>query len=281
MNDHFDLPVLARIDTAWRDPWIISVLAQQGLRHYDEGTPIEDAHCVGGLSGHTWLILGDGVGSKPMSRHGARLATRAVEAHLAASLENGSKPTSTLMRDAFAAAHDALSEAAKSTKHDITDYATTLAAILISGDTLIAGNIGDSAVLAYTTHDKDDTPTPRLTGFASSDQPAAAATFAITHSEWRKHVTVRDSQSPHIKGIVLATDGANGFFIDDSPNKKSAFDTMFIDAFDNAITQLTPRRFCNFFATYLYQNEAENHDDRTLLVAYKLSPKLQPPHARP
>lgn len=277
----YDLPPLARIETAWAPPWLVSGITQQGERHYRAGKPSDDAFIIGGTKDAVWMALGDGVGSKPMGHLGSRLATAAVQHHFAAHLERGEAITPDLMRAAFAAAHALIKEEAAAARRPLNDYATTLCAVLITGNTILAGTVGDSAIAAYTTHVRAGKPTPALIPFCSCPQPPTQTTFAITHEDWPNYQSIKLSTSPHIKGVVIATDGANGFYLHDPADDASPFDCIYLDAIDNAIEQLTPRLFCNFFAQYLYANEADNHDDRTILLAYRIPEHLRPPVARP
>jgi hypothetical protein len=265
------LPPLAKLETILRTDWLVSTLTQHGLGHYHEGAPLQDALLVGGRGeDQTWLAMADGVSSAPMSQHGSRAATAAVGHHLRTRLTAGAPANATLMAGAFAAAHEALCDAAKTASRQPNDYASTLAAVLISGNTVIAGSIGDSSVMAYSRHRQGSGFTPRLTPFCSAPQPPVRAVYAITHPHWREFATFRQSKSPHIQAIVLATDGATGFIQRDGDDPTSPPDPRYLDLVDGALRQLTPRRFCNFLASYLFETEADHFDDRSIILAWRL-----------
>jgi hypothetical protein len=280
LPQRFDLPPLARIETSWHPPWIVSGVMQQGIRHYRDGDPCQDAYVIGGIHETFWLVLADGVSTAPRSHYGSRVSTAAVQEFLAAAIKRGDPLTRELMEASFDAAHQAITTLAKAEKKPVIEYTSTLAAVVIHGDTILAGNIGDSSIVAYTEHLKDGEPTTGMIPFCSAPQPASSKVYTIYLDNWREHFTTTLSDAPHIKGIILATDGEAAFFLDDTPDAQR-FDTRFMDALDDTIRAHTPRYYCDYFAAFIKSNEAQNKDDRTFLVAYRLPEDLRPPTKKP
>lgn len=279
LQPRLDLPPLASIHTAWHTPWLITALAQQGLTHYNLGRPTDDAHVVGGNEHAFWMVLADGVGSQPRSRHGSYVATQAMQAYFAQHTAQGQALTTSLMRNAFAAAHAAIYERAAADQHNPEAYAATLSAVLISGNNILAGSLGDSGIVAYSVHDEDDQPKSMISAFCSAPQPHPK-THSIIDPAWEDRLAVRPSQSPHIKALVMATDGAYSFFLKDGEDAHSPYDPYYIDLIPPFVEQATPRKFISFFAQFLFDNEGDNDDDRTLLIAYRPPQSATPPAAQ-
>lgn len=273
----YDLPPLARIETNWCPPWLIARLAQHGPWHYSNGDPMDDSHIIGGTSGAFWMVAADGVGSQPRSRFGARAACLAVETHLAIALDNGQLPSRRLLVDAFAAAHSAIHALATHEGHPPQTYATTLAAALIKGDAVIGAVVGDSSIAVGTDHeDQHGKPHYQLTPFCSAAQPGGRGTFAIADPNWPSYIASNECSTPHIKTILIATDGANTFFLD-GPDFREEWPA----AIDTQLRQLTPLSFVNFLAHFIRHQPPENNDDRTLLIACRPPADIAPPAPKP
>lgn len=265
------LPRSLSLETIPRKRWVVSTMIQHGARHIHANEPLQDDLTVGGHGDDvTWLVLADGVSSEPLSHHGARLSCAAVAQHLDDAQSKTPAAGSAAMLAAFGAAHDALAAAARSAKQPIESYSCTLAAVLLNGPAIVAASIGDSAIVAYSRHRDGTGHRSRITPFASAPQPPERGTYTITHPEWRRLVTVRESHSPHIQALVLATDGTNSFFQADGTEDGSAYDTFYLDQVGPTLEQLKPRLFPNFFANYALHREADKNDDRTIILAWRL-----------
>lgn len=276
----YDPQPIAKVETAWHAPWMLIGCSQQGPAHYHHGALNADSYKLGQHGARAWLVLADGVGSKPLAYHGSRLATAVVEKHLALTAKD--PLTVTTLRDAFAAAHEAINAAAKEDRREAAEFATTLAAAVIEGDVLVGGAIGDSGIATYSVHgDNDDEGI--LFGFCSATQSEEAhKTFVITDPRWENHATFNETVTPNVKAIVLATDGADNFYLDQPPmERQPVFKPEILNAFDAGIAALSTRNFFAFFSNFLQQYEPDNHDDRTLLVAYRVPQKHTPPAPKP
>lgn len=268
----FDLAPLARLETNWVPPWLIGRIAQHGPWHYESGAPMDDSHIIGGTSEAFWMAAADGVGSQPLSRHGSSAACLALDMYLGSKLSSGSTPTRSLLLEAFDAAHKAIHARAAEDGRPPFEYSTTLAAVLIKNSTVIAAAVGDSGIAVGTNHE-DHTGDQQftLTPFCSAPQPGRA-TYTIADPNWINYVASSEVHAPHINTIIVATDGANSFFLDGA-----SFKSDWPEALEGRVRELGPLTFVNTFAHFIQHQPPENHDDRTLLVAYRPPAELAPP----
>lgn len=276
-----DIAALATVHSAWYPPWLVSLLSQRGRAHYRQGMPTQDAYATGGNDNAFWMVVADGIGSNPLSHYGSRVACQAVAEYCNEATVAGTPPTTDTLRAAFAAAHAAITDRARADNRPLDHYGTTLSAVLIAGDTIVAASVGDSGIVAYTTHDKDGKPTPAITPFCSAPQPPRRnGTYAITNPDWGRAITVRSSTSPHIKALVITTDGGNTFFQTNGAMPESPFNPRFLVAFPHYLKDFTARAFILYFFEYIAKNDADTDDDRTILVAYRPDQDLAPPAAQ-
>ncbi len=275
-----DLAPLARLETNWVPPWLIARVAQHGRWHFENGAPMDDSHIIGGTAGAFWMAAADGVGSQPLSRHGSSSACLALDSYLGSTLANGATPTRTLLLEAFETAHSAIQAMALRDGNPSHLYATTLAAVLIKDNTIVAAAVGDSGIAVGTTHeDENGKPTFSLSPFCSAPQPDNA-TFTIADPSWINYVASNETHAPHIGTVIVSTDGANNFFLAPSPSG-SAFQTDWPAALEGRLQALGPLTFINTFAHFIQHQPPEKHDDRTLLVAYRAPKALAPPPTQP
>ena len=270
-----DLAPLARLETNWVAPWLIARVAQHGPWHYENGAPMDDSHVIGGTSETFWMAAADGVGSQPRSRHGSSAACLALDTFLGAALKGGAYPTRKLLLEAFSAAHLSIQDLAARDDKPLYEYSTTLAAVIIKRDTIIAAAVGDSGIAVGTNHENgEESNTYALTPFCSAPQPGRA-TYTIADPNWLNYVASSESNSPHISTVIIATDGANSFFLNGN-----TFKTDWPEALESRVRELGPLTFINTFAHFIQHQPPENHDDRTLLVAYRPPVALAPPAAQ-
>ena len=277
----YDLPPLARLETNWSPPWLIARVAQHGPMHYMSGEPMDDCHVVGGTSGCVWIAAADGVGSMVNSRHGARAACLAVDAFLGAKLAAGVAPSRELLALAFQQAHIAIQNLARSKAHPPRSYSTTLALALLTDQTIIAAVVGDSGIAVATEHeDENGNPSYSLTPFCSAPQ-AGNGTYTIADPNWVSYIATSQSTSPHITTVVVATDGANNYFLAPQGFAGHAFKPDWPTAIQAHLRELRPLTFVNTFASFIQRQPPENQDDRTLVVAYRPPEDLAPPTQKP
>lgn len=276
----YDPQPIAKVETAWHPPWMLIGCSQQGPAHFHKGVLNADSYRLGCLNSRAWLIIADGVGSQPLAFEGSRLATSVVEKYLADTVET---PLSIhLINGAFDAAHRALNEATAAKGLKPAQYATTLSAVVLEDDSIVGGSIGDTGIALYSLHGEDDDE-GYITPFCSSNQSEEAhRTYVITDPRWAEHASFNETIAQHVKAVVLATDGADNFFIapgviDEGPD----WNSQILEVFDTGIEKLSTRNFFSFFSNFLQMHGPDNHDDRTLLIAYRVPQEHAPPAPRP
>lgn len=271
-----DLAPLARLETNWVPPWLIARIAQHGPWHFQSGAPMDDNHIIGGTAGAFWMAAADGVGSQKRSRHGSSAACLALDTYLGAALSNGAVPTRTLLLESFNRAHEAIQQRAAKEGAPVYEYSTTLAAVIVKDNTIIAAAVGDSGIAVGTEHEDEHGQNPfALTPFCSAPQPNGA-TYSIADPNWLNYVASTETRSPHITTVIVATDGANNFFLQPTA-AGTAFHPDWTAALEGRLETLGPLTFINTFAHFIQHQPPENHDDRTLLVAYRAPERLAPP----
>lgn len=279
----YDIAPLARLETNWVPPWLIARVAQHGPMHFRRGEPMDDHHIIGSAAGAFWMVAADGVGSKRMSRFGSEATCRAVDAFLGDRLLGGAVPSRQLLSDAFKAAHEAIQARARQDRADPLDYCTTLCAVLVRGNDIVAASVGDSSLAIGTRKGKGEGEGQAgisLAALCSGPQPSRA-TYTIADPNWAAYLATSESRSPHVDLIIAATDGANGFFLDHAAADQNIFRTAWVDHLDERLATLGPLTFVNLFAAFILNQPSENDDDRTLLIAFRPPPNIAPPAAKP
>lgn len=273
---HPGLRPMVQLQTAWNAPWMLVSLSQQGLGHYQKGIQNMDAYALTAVGPANILVVADGVGSKPDSHRGSRAAARAVDQHITKALSSGEKPSQKMLQDAFAAAHNELAKQTAALNIPISDYATTLCAAIITDEAIHTAAIGDSSVVLLSAPFGQGEG--KLGPACSAPQPKQkGATLSIVNANWQTFTAFNESKAGNVKAALLASDGGENFFTVTPPSGDTAFEEVFLNAFDHALQVLTPRAFCNFFSEYIRDNEGNNLDDRTILIAYRVPADLAPP----
>lgn len=133
----------------WRT--VSAVLA--GERHRRQQAGCQDALRTA-VVGDRWLLatLADGAGSAPLGAVGAELATAAALRQLAVGLsqnrpEDRPPAPESLVRPALTAAREALEREAVSRRLPLRQFAATLLVAVATPDWILAGQIGDGAVV--------------------------------------------------------------------------------------------------------------------------------------
>lgn len=278
----YDLPPLARLESNWHPPWLISRLVQHGPMHLQQGEPPDDSHVIGAAGEAFWMVAADGVGSEPNSRHGARIACAALDTLFGKRLSSGALPSRELMKEGFAAAHAAIHQASGK---DYNAYATTLSAVIIRGDTIVGGSIGDSGIAIGTQHEDGEATRLVLSPFCSAPQGnRKGGTYTIVRPDWEAVFASHESHSPHPSMVIVATDGAERFFIKSKGwNQQDAFDPSWPAHLEGRLAALGHIHFIHTFAQFSYEvlDPTEVYDDRTLLVAFRPPAHLAPPAPKP
>lgn len=273
--------VLTHLTTSWHDPWLVSLLHQQGLRHYKAGEPCQDSYLIQTIGDCLFLGVADGMGSAARSKEGADAALAVTALHLRRTLQTD-KPSAALLLDAFSATQKTLKTMAAADTVDIAQFATTLAVALVTKDTLYTANIGDSSILLIVPRLKQGTVELIGSPICSAPQPNSDRTYSIISDDWRTRTTTEAVPVATFQGIILATDGAENFFSDDMGHSGGiTYSNTQIAHTAQRISALTPRKLAAVYGTYLGAVDAKNDDDRTLIIAFKPDANDAPPKRTP
>jgi hypothetical protein len=132
--------------------WQVVGAAVQGVAHLRLNLPCQDAQGYRVLpNGVLLAAVADGAGTARFSDQGARAAVsemlRALEAALSAQLPPDAAGREALLRDAISSARLAVLTLARQAGESAREYACTLAGVIVHADGLVAGQIGDGAVV--------------------------------------------------------------------------------------------------------------------------------------
>lgn len=154
-----------------------------GRSHRRLGTPCQDAHAqwVDPVGQRAVAAVADGLGSCPLSQVGSQAAADAAVAALAA---EPAWDEAALVR-AFAAARAAVEAEAERAGAPVHDLATTLQVACRDGGVVLAGMVGDGAVVCGRTV----LLAPAPGGYANEVVP-------ITAGAWQDHLQVARHENP-------------------------------------------------------------------------------------
>ena len=272
----FDLQPLTRIETAWQKPWFLSAASQIGEKHLIRKMPNQDAYRMGSIQGAAWMIIADGVSQAEYSHQGARLATSVVERFFADALSKTQRqPSLDLVKEAFGHAHQQIFKVCEGRGISPKDFACTLVVSLLDGDAIYSGAIGDSSIAAYAAPDRREGTRAKLVPFCDAPQ-SRNGTFIIHRRDWEKLSTFSKSRSPHIKAVLMCTDGAENFFTRFEDGQDVFMDDH-IARYETIFRQAGPHKLACWLSDYLYLQPSQGSDDRTLLIAYRLPSELALP----
>lgn len=186
--------------------WRVAGASVQGGSHKRNGQPCQDSSRWDEIPGGVLVAaVADGAGSAECSEIGASLAVTRAMKQACTRLANGVPRTAgggeALLYDCFRAARDELIATAESMSISLGDLATTLLLAVVTPDRLVAGQVGDGAIVARLPDDSFSAVTrPPVqqeyvneTSFLTSDTFLERAQFVV---------------HPHpVTGVALFTDG--------------------------------------------------------------------------
>lgn len=174
---------------------LVSTGRRAGRSHRDRQIPCQDAYAVhhAGDARQIAAAVADGLGSRPLSHEGSDVAAKAAAESLGASKRWG--PAA--IHRAFRAARTAIERRARELGANPHDLATTLQVVGLSPTQVIAGIVGDGAVLCAA-------PDPRVL-LAPEDAEYANLVVPITDPNWRDHL--RMATTTDATQVYLFTDG--------------------------------------------------------------------------
>lgn len=132
--------------------WKIAAASVQGTSHLEKAIPCQDAHAFKLLPGGVLLAaVADGAGSAQRSQEGAQCAVDQALAGLQTMIEGGQPDTEeewlSGMAQVFQQTSQSITQIAADANTSVRVFATTLTCVVVCGDWLAAGQIGDGAIV--------------------------------------------------------------------------------------------------------------------------------------
>jgi hypothetical protein len=215
--------------------------------------PCQDAfavHLVDGQS-RAAAAVADGLGSRPLSHLGSEAAATAAASSLGTSKRWGPGA----VHRAFRAARGAIEKRAKELGVAPDELATTLQVVGISRDEVVAGIVGDGAVLCVGAE-------PKIL-LAPEDSEYANHVAPVTLSSWEDHL--RYASSPATERVFLFTDGLTRLLLTRVGGRWEPYQPFF----QAVAPQGGARRLDPQLATRLLESERVDRawdDDKCLVV---------------
>lgn len=172
-----------------------------GSAHLEKGKPCQDAHVCRTLPGGFVLAtVADGVGSAAHSEIASRMAcdvlAESCEALLTPDTEITAAPE--ILLEGYRRAETRIREYAKEAGHAVTEYDTTLSAVIFDGETAAFGHSGDGGIAALTrTGDYI-----KLTEPQKADDGYCVIPLRAGEAHWEFGIC-----GEALSGVLLATDG--------------------------------------------------------------------------
>jgi hypothetical protein len=251
--------------------WRIIAASVQGTSHLEKAFPCQDAHAFRVLPGGELLAaVSDGAGSAEHSREGAHLAVEQALAALKAVLESGAPEDEAGLQSAmtglFVKTHQKLADFANAANTPLRAYATTLTCALVTGDWLVVGQIGDSAVIA------EDANGALFLIARPQRGEYANETYFLTLPDAARRTVVYTARQP-VRALALTTDGLLRLAIklpacEPYPQFFKPLLTFAREAADEAQAQV---ELTDFLASERVCTHTD--DDKTLLLAVRMEPE--------
>ncbi|MDF1747794.1 MAG: PP2C family serine/threonine-protein phosphatase [Alphaproteobacteria bacterium] len=204
--------------------WMAALDYRQGTAHRAAGIPCQDFGRLVQLDEDTVIAaLADGAGSARFSHIGARAAVDCALPWLRERLINnrGSRgrlstlPAATLFDGLVQTVQAKLTQTANDNRHDLRDYACTLALVALSPNEVSAAQIGDGLIVARQVQGD-------YTLLIAPDHGEYInETSFITDPDAQDHMRISSMQGP-IRFVGAATDGLAGVSIDNRKNSPHA-----------------------------------------------------------
>jgi hypothetical protein len=263
----------------WHTPWHIASFAQQGIRHYRDGGPCEDAHAIAAVGENLVLLVADGVSSADLGGEGAQIAVSVALRHLQYQAVDNRLLTRDDLIAAFEHAHVVLNKTADERKLNSDSFATTLVGAVVTPNDVHGAVLGDSSLVLLTHALENGAMVPKLSSFCSAPLPRGRKTTILSRPTWRECTSSASMPATLVDGLILATDGAENFFLDDPGHSGPiTFDTAAVSYYPRMLVEFGPLAVIAALGHYLERSNAVNDDDRTLVFASRSPATLQPPY---
>lgn len=180
----------------------------QGTRHIRDGIPCEDAWAFDTQCGCLVLAVADGLSSAENGGKGAELVSAAsvraiVDLIKTVTSDGISIDVPEIIQSGIKKGRDVVSSYAEQEDQTISSYATTLIIVVMRGDEVWCGHIGDGVCVTVSGDEV-------LVLSAPGNIEYANETAVITSRSWEKQLRI---SSGIADAVLLATDGCQGAVI--------------------------------------------------------------------
>ncbi len=262
--------------------WTLAGASAIGGSHRREGKLREDAFRCEHDHGWSVIAVADGAGSRRLSRFGARVATDYAVPALVRGLAGvslaGPADEASINADlmhalegAFLAARAAVEDAAKQDREPLCDYGCTLVLLAHhaseAGDTIVAAQIGDGAVVAVTAGTSSDA---KITLVVSPDSGKyGSETYFLTGEDALERAmqsrTIKRWAAGEIHALLAMTDGVLDCVYPPLPTLEQAARTW-VEVARGPRQQPGSNLADDLVAWLAHWEVPGNEDDRTLVI---------------
>jgi len=265
------LPMISRTEVHHRHPWVIIAGSLQGPVKAGKADPElnDDAFRIGAVGNVSWAIVADGVGSAAMASAGAHYATYYLDRFLASVGPERAATSETLLKG-YRIVREQLALHAVQDRRKLADYATTLLVAVLTESRVLLARTGDGLCLTMDAlADGKDAFHQRACSAKPAD-PDGDVT-PITDPAWEQFwsAEVVDIATSRTTAVVLATDGAETFFVSDQQYNTaliSKFTTPILNQPDKGLRYASPILH-RMFINVIDNPPTYNKDDRTFAIA--------------
>ena len=194
------------IPPARESAWVVAGRSATGGGHLRRSVGCDDHHLVVAHSKCVYLAVADGAGSAAHATVGAQGAVFCAIDWLAANTLIPHEPHGLKQLErCFIAVHSRLKRIARAQSYEVNDLATTLLVAVVGPWGVLAGQIGDGALVIETDESMEIVLQDRKTG-------AVNKSAFVTDSNYRETLRIIQRRK-RIHGAVAVTDGVEGLTI--------------------------------------------------------------------
>ena len=237
--------------------WHVAAASQVGRAHVEADIPCQDSSAYLVCPDTDTLIaaVADGAGSAVHSELGAQTATAVFLSSARTLLSEGNSPPQAL-EAAFDEARCAVADLAKDPA-DVSDYATTLLAVIWTDEGLIAAQVGDGMIVV----DGEGVIEPDTGEYANE-------TRFITSTDASPSICAREGA---VVRLAMMTDGLQNIALHYGDGRHTPHAPFFDPLFRWLAEQDDEEEACARLGSFLESDRVRErtHDDLTLLLAIR------------
>jgi Serine/threonine protein phosphatase len=240
--------------------WRVLGASVPGTVHIDRGIPCQDASDWYVDEHLACIAVADGAGSRRRSERGSTVAVHAATM-LARRLFDpaAQEDHEALIRHLVDGVRNNLIEVAMADDADLSEYDTTLAVAVLTGDRLVVAQIGDTiAVVIDGNGCRTLSPPPKF-------EYANETTF-VTRESYERDIRVSVLPADDISLVVLSTDGMRYKLLKDLATYEP-YEPFFVDVLSYA---RNPKIESESIEQFLRTINDQSGDDKSLAIAARL-----------